>query len=87
MLKQGGRGNEPTGADGMSTGELSILCPSFPRPDINLEEGWDSVPLALQYVDSRKTHFADYLPNGRHRYLYTGVQKECTSRDFCAPLI
>lgn len=50
LLKRGGRGNEPTGADGTETGELSILCPSCPRPNINLEMGWDadSVPLALR---------------------------------------
>lgn len=48
MLKRGGRGNESTGAIGTSTGELSVMCPSCPRPDINLEEGWDSVPPALK---------------------------------------
>lgn len=48
MLKRSGRGNEPTGAMGMSTGELSIMCPSCPRPNINLEDGWESAPLVLK---------------------------------------
>lgn len=50
LLKRGGRGNDSTGAVGTSTGELSIMCPSCPRPGINLEEGWESVPAALKCV-------------------------------------
>lgn len=48
LLKRGGRGNEPTGAMGTITGELSIMCPSCPRPNVNLDKGWDSAPLALK---------------------------------------
>lgn len=48
LLKRGGRGNEPTGALGTATGELSIICPSCPRPDVNLEEGWKLAPPALK---------------------------------------
>jgi len=39
MLKWGGRGHDETGARGTRPGELAILCPSCPRPGINLPEG------------------------------------------------
>lgn len=50
LLKRGGRGNEPTGAAGTQHGELAIMCPSCPRPDINLPLGWQNAPPAMKYV-------------------------------------
>ncbi|RDB23287.1 hypothetical protein Hypma_009705 [Hypsizygus marmoreus] len=43
MLKRGGRGHDPTGVEGTKEGELAVLCPSCPRPGINLSEGWETV--------------------------------------------
>jgi hypothetical protein len=45
-LKWGGRGHDPTGAEGTSKGELSIPCRGCPHPNIN-------IPLADldEYVD------------------------------------
>lgn len=50
LLKRGGRGNEPAGAAGTTPGELAILCPSCPRPDVNLPPGWEKVSPSLKYV-------------------------------------
>lgn len=44
VLKRAGRGHHPKGAAGTSNGELAILCPSCPHPDINLPAGWVDAP-------------------------------------------
>lgn len=44
MLKRGGRGHDPRGAEGTKSGELVVECPACPRPGINLPEGWQNVP-------------------------------------------
>jgi hypothetical protein len=41
MLKCGGRGHDPGGAEATASGELAVHCPACPRPGINLPEGWD----------------------------------------------
>lgn len=41
LLKRGGRGHAPNGAATTQPGELAIMCPSCPRPGINLPEGWE----------------------------------------------
>jgi hypothetical protein len=48
MLKWGGRAHDPTGVLGTVPGELAVLCPSCPRPGINLPDGWDSAPPTMQ---------------------------------------
>ncbi|KAF8907258.1 hypothetical protein CPB84DRAFT_1744643 [Gymnopilus junonius] len=48
MLKWAGRANDPTGVDGMKTGELAIQCPSCPHPGINLPEDWVNMPEKLK---------------------------------------
>ena len=50
-LKRGGRGHDTTGAAGTSEGELAILCPSCPRPGVNLPDGWANVPHQKKYVE------------------------------------
>lgn len=52
LLKRGGRGNEPTGALGTAPGELAIMCPSCPHPNVNLPPGWDKAPLSHRHVYS-----------------------------------
>ena len=50
LLKRGGRGHSPGGAAGTAPGELAVLCPACPYPDINLPTDWKSVPKSSEYV-------------------------------------
>ncbi|KAM6489703.1 hypothetical protein JOM56_014726, partial [Amanita muscaria] len=47
MLKRGGRPHDPAGVENMGEGELTVLCPSCPRPGINLPANWREVPHAV----------------------------------------
>ncbi|KAE9403584.1 hypothetical protein BT96DRAFT_990028 [Gymnopus androsaceus JB14] len=42
LLKQCGRGHDPTGVAGTANGELVVKCPLCPHPGINLPKGWES---------------------------------------------
>lgn len=42
MLKRGGRGHDPAGVNGTAAGELAVLCPACPHPDINLPPNWEN---------------------------------------------
>lgn len=44
LLKRGGRAHDPTGARGTAPGELAVLCPACPYPNINLPPDWRSAP-------------------------------------------
>lgn len=48
LLKRGGRGHSPSGAAGTTRGELAVLCPSCPRPGVNLPGNWMDVPQEQQ---------------------------------------
>ena len=48
MLKWGGRGHDPTGVASTKVGKLTVLCPSCPRPGINLPVGWEGQPTAMK---------------------------------------
>lgn len=50
MLKRGGRGHHPDGVMGTKEGQLAVLCPACPQPDINLPPGWEEAPADKQYV-------------------------------------
>ena len=50
LLKWAGRGHDPSGVIGTKSGELVVVCPSCPHPGINLPEGWEDAPIAMQYV-------------------------------------
>lgn len=52
LLKRGGRGNDPGGAEGTRNGELAVLCPSCPHPGINLPDDWQDAPLAMKFLYS-----------------------------------
>jgi hypothetical protein len=41
MLKRGGRGHDPDGAAATKPGELAVLCPTCPRPGVNLPDDWE----------------------------------------------
>ena len=43
MMKRSGRAHDPQGVEGTAPGELTISCPTCPRPGVNLPEGWDAV--------------------------------------------
>lgn len=43
MLKRAGRGHLEGGAAGTKEGELAVLCPACPQPDINMPSSWDSI--------------------------------------------
>jgi hypothetical protein len=44
LLKRGGRAHDPDGVEATQPGELAVLCPSCPRPGINLPKGWEDAP-------------------------------------------
>jgi hypothetical protein len=50
LLKWGGRGHDPAGVAATRAGELALLCPSCPRPGINLPEDWEQAPAEFKYV-------------------------------------
>ncbi|SJL16269.1 uncharacterized protein ARMOST_19789 [Armillaria ostoyae] len=50
LLKRGGRGHVTDGIAGTKPGELAVLCPSCPRPGINLPEGWEKVLVEMKYA-------------------------------------
>jgi hypothetical protein len=48
LLKWGGRGHDPAGVVATQAGELAVLCPSCPRPGVNLPENWEDAPAATK---------------------------------------
>jgi len=50
LLKWGGRGHDPEGVEATRAGELAVLCPSCPRPGVNLPEDWEQAPPETKYV-------------------------------------
>ena len=52
LLKRGGRAHDPTGVEGTAPGELAVLCPACPRPNINLPVDWKSVAKESEFVFS-----------------------------------
>lgn len=50
LLKRGGRAHDPTGAQGTAPGELAVLCPACPHPNINLPPDWRSAPKESECV-------------------------------------
>lgn len=49
MMKRAGRGHDPEGVGGTAQGELAVRCPACPRPNVNLHEGYRSVPPSDRY--------------------------------------
>jgi hypothetical protein len=50
MLKRAGRGHAHSGVNGTAPGELCVLCPACPHPEINLPDNWDTCSDDLKYV-------------------------------------
>lgn len=48
MMKRGGRGNIENGLYTTAPGELAVLCPACPHPDINLPDNWEDVEFCLR---------------------------------------
>ncbi|KAG1892033.1 hypothetical protein F4604DRAFT_1875514 [Suillus subluteus] len=49
VLKQAGRGHDPSGVDATSAGECAVLCPACPHPAKNLPEGWEDAPHDIRW--------------------------------------
>ncbi|KAF9488269.1 hypothetical protein BDN71DRAFT_1539350 [Pleurotus eryngii] len=49
-LKRGGRAHDPAGILATKNGELTVRCPTCPRPGINLPENWQSAPQEKRYL-------------------------------------
>lgn len=43
LNKRAGRGHVPSGLETTGPGELAVICPVCPHPEINLPVGWESV--------------------------------------------
>lgn len=50
MLKRAGRGHAESGVVGTKHGELALMCPACPWPDVNLPLDWESAPVATKSV-------------------------------------
>ncbi|KAK0227744.1 hypothetical protein IW262DRAFT_1445677 [Armillaria fumosa] len=50
LIQWGGRAHDVTGPEGTKPGELAVLCPSCPRPGINLPSDWDQAPPHLKFL-------------------------------------
>ncbi|KAJ7864998.1 hypothetical protein B0H14DRAFT_3443208 [Mycena olivaceomarginata] len=50
MLKRGGRGHNPGGAEATKPGELAVRCPACPRPGINLPQGWEKASKEDRFI-------------------------------------
>jgi len=50
LLKRAGRGHDPTGVMGTTSGGLALLCPACPQPNINLPDNWEDAPKETRYV-------------------------------------
>ena len=50
LLKWGGRCHDPAGVTATRPGELAVLCPSCPRPGVNLPENWEQAPPEFRCV-------------------------------------
>lgn len=40
-LKRAGRGHYPNGVSETGAGELTVMCPACPNPDVNLPPDWN----------------------------------------------
>lgn len=62
LLKWGGRGHDSAGVLATCAGELAVLCPSCPRPGVNLPDDWEQAPPQMRYVPP----FTFYVPANDH---------------------
>ncbi|KAJ8482732.1 hypothetical protein ONZ45_g14849 [Pleurotus djamor] len=49
-LKRGGRVHEDGGIDGTQNGDLGVVCPACPDPDVNLPPNWTQVPKEQKFI-------------------------------------
>ncbi|EIW81617.1 hypothetical protein CONPUDRAFT_73294 [Coniophora puteana RWD-64-598 SS2] len=50
LMREAGRGNVPNGLETTGPGELAVLCPACPHPDINLPQGWKDIDIARRFL-------------------------------------
>ena len=68
MLKRAGRGAFLDGVAGTAAGELAVVCPACPHPNVNLPENWESMPSTEQYVNSLLLTSLQQLTICRYRF-------------------
>ncbi|KAJ8473447.1 hypothetical protein ONZ45_g16298 [Pleurotus djamor] len=49
-LKRSGRGHEDSGIAGTQNGEVGLVCPACPNPQVNLPSGWDKLPPSQRFI-------------------------------------
>lgn len=73
MLKRAGRGNDLTRkVNETSLGELAVLCPACPCPNINLPDDWESEPKETRFVTGN-VNYATYSQPQFQILAYKGV--------------
>ena len=73
LLKRGGHAHDPSGVSSTKPGELALICPACPDPNINLPADWEKHPHELQCVNSGQ--YLQILSTYYNiRYLYTYFQ-------------
>lgn len=50
FMKRAGRGNLANGLITTRSGDLAVVCPACPMPDVNIPEDWKDAPLELKSV-------------------------------------
>ncbi|KAG1727454.1 uncharacterized protein EDB91DRAFT_1239524 [Suillus paluster] len=50
MLKQAGRGYDPTGVGNTKSGECAVLCPACPQPGRNLPDKWEEALKEISWL-------------------------------------
>ncbi|TFK51470.1 hypothetical protein OE88DRAFT_1735365 [Heliocybe sulcata] len=50
MLKQAGRGHDPSLSSGTAQGELAVECPACPHPNGNLPEEWEDADSSIAWL-------------------------------------
>lgn len=71
LLKRGGRGNIENGVEGISPGELALICLACPQPGINLPLAWMSVAIAMRCVFFVSKPWTTNIPHRGKSFLYT----------------
>lgn len=63
VAEVGGRAHDPAGVIATRRGKLAVLCPSCPRPGVNLPGNWRDEPAATKYVHpGEKESCTDFDP-------------------------
>ncbi|KAJ7809728.1 hypothetical protein B0H14DRAFT_3090909 [Mycena olivaceomarginata] len=89
IMKQAGRGHNPTGVKGTAQGKLALKCRACPQDGMNLPDGWDKInwdimPKDLQYIFSFNAQDANFRIVNRN---ISSAAKDPILNDRCSYLI